>query len=443
MKKVESLRDIYKVKGKREKTLWIVGCGPSLDDYPDNFFDPPTKNKPGRISLAVGFSFIRFPKCQHYIAVHDSEAKLVSKVGPESLKKFVLILAPLQTAKDLNLATYEEFGDAPTYARWSGRVEGSKEEFQRVVADIMAGKSCPLVQRGTTAHFAIEIAALMGAKKIVLAGCEAKTTKEHWYAKRGGMKNWCAEGRRHNAEYPPAYRQGKVKDFLWYRNGVILLANELRKYKIKVVRFNPRTGREEEIPTEEEKFKLQIGGSEYPFFLYHKGYLLMDYPRTRGVDIVHDFRKPFSFANDSIEEVVAFHSLCRLSEEEIVPTLWECYRVLVPDGRLVVTVPEFARICRDYLEKGTLTSDLIGKLYGDSYEWRLQYKYCFSLQSLFKVLRAAGFGRFKMMNPERFKKEFFGESKEQNESILQEGDMIVEAIKGKKEIEKVEKKEVD
>lgn len=432
MKRLEEFRGIHK------GTIWVVGRGPSLRKYPKGFFAPP------RIAIGLNAAFRHAPECKYFLSNHTPK-KEEAAVPPEILKKFIVLLVttPTEFTKHWHLpdmAYAQKYSkNIFAYGRWLGDTNAKKEEFQEVIKKIMAGKDCLLVQKGTVSHFGIQVAALMGAKKIILAGCEAKAEK-----KLQTVDDISApESEMLGKELPKAYQEGKSLNFIWYRNGTIWLANALKKYGVEVVRFNPETMKEEAVPTEDEKFSLQLGGSEYPFLFYQQGYLTMDYPESRGTSFVGDFRKPFPFGDESITRIIAFHSLCRLSEEEIVPTLWECYRVLVPGGGLLVTVPEFAWICRNYLEKGVLTSDMIEKIYGTSYEWRLQYRYCFSLQTLYKALRSAGFGRYKMMNSEIFKKKFFGKEELTNTRMYQEGDLIVEAIKGEKnEEEKAKIKEV-
>lgn len=438
MKRIEEFRGIHK-----GKTIWVVGRSPNILKYPKGFFGPP------RIAIGLNAAFIRHPECKYFLSNHiwgrrgDKTEEAAKEILPEILKKFItlLVTTPTEFTKHWylpDMAYAQKYSkDVLAYGRWLGDPNAKKEEFQEAVEKIMVKKDCLLVQKGTVSHFAIQVAALMGAKKIILAGCEAKTGKKQWADDVKGTGFRMDKG-----EFPKTYQEGKILSFIWYRNGTIWLANALKKYGVEVVRFNPETMKEEAVPTEDEKFSLQLGGSEFPFLFHQQGYLMMDYPESRGTSFVSDFRKPFPFEDESITRIIAFHSLCRLSEEEIVPTLWECHRVLVPDGGLLVTVPEFAWICRSYLEKGVLTSDLIERLYGSSYEWRLQHRYCFSLQNLYKVLRSAGFGRYKMMNSKIFKKEFFGDDKVTNASIYQEGDLIVEAIKEKSRGEEMEEKGV-
>lgn len=428
MKRLEEFRSIHK------GTIWIVGMGPSLLKYPKGFFGPP------RIAIGLNAAYTLAPECKYFLSNHTWGKRGVEpeegkrEIPPEVLKRFIIMLVTVPTGftEFWRLPSLEYakkyFKEILAYGRWLGDPNAKKEEFQEVIEKIMAKKDCLLVQKGTVSHFGIQVAALMGAKKIILAGCEAKSTEGLRYAEKN-----VPESRVLGKEQPKLAQEGKAKQFIYYRNGAIWLANALKKHGVEVVRFDPETMKDEKIPAEDEKFSLQLGGSEDPFLFHELGYFLMDYPESRGTEIVSDFSKPFPFENNSIEKIIAFHSLCRLIPDEAVTTLWECNRVLVPDGRIVITVPEFAWICRSYLETGNLTPDLVERLYGHSYEKRLQYRNCFSVQNLFTALRSAGFKRFKMMSPKKFEEGFCDGIKGGiRKSFYRDGDLIVEAFKGEK-----------
>lgn len=55
MKPITELKDIY-----QRKTIWIVGIGPSLDDYPKDFFDD-------KISIGLNYAFKKFD-CTYMMA---------------------------------------------------------------------------------------------------------------------------------------------------------------------------------------------------------------------------------------------------------------------------------------------------------------------------------------------------------------------------------------
>ncbi|GAI04345.1 unnamed protein product, partial [marine sediment metagenome] len=56
---IEDCRDRHK-----GEEIWILGSGSSLDDFPDNFFNPKEK-----IAIAVKLARVAFPDCTYY---HDS-----------------------------------------------------------------------------------------------------------------------------------------------------------------------------------------------------------------------------------------------------------------------------------------------------------------------------------------------------------------------------------
>ncbi|GAH04969.1 unnamed protein product, partial [marine sediment metagenome] len=52
---IEDLHNIHK-----GEEIWVLGCGPSLDDFPDNFFD-----EKYRIAISVSWSMVAFPNCTY------------------------------------------------------------------------------------------------------------------------------------------------------------------------------------------------------------------------------------------------------------------------------------------------------------------------------------------------------------------------------------------
>lgn len=88
--------------------------------------------------------------------------------------------------------------------------------------------------------------------------------------------------------------------------------------------------------------RLHIGGSEPK-----EGWTLLNAQPGPHVDIVGDFRDLSGFDDDSVSEIYASHVLEHLAySNEVLPALRECHRILKPDGRLMLAVPDMERICR-------------------------------------------------------------------------------------------------
>jgi predicted O-linked N-acetylglucosamine transferase (SPINDLY family)/predicted SAM-dependent methyltransferase len=85
----------------------------------------------------------------------------------------------------------------------------------------------------------------------------------------------------------------------------------------------------------EELLKLHIGGRER-----RDGWRILDVEQRDEVDFVGDIRKLESFADESCGEVYCSHVLARVGPSEILDTLNGLHRILVPGGRLYVSVPD-------------------------------------------------------------------------------------------------------
>jgi predicted SAM-dependent methyltransferase len=72
-----------------------------------------------------------------------------------------------------------------------------------------------------------------------------------------------------------------------------------------------------------------------------EGYVNVDIDPNLKPDEVFDFTRTFPYADESVEEIVAYHVLEHLPKHIHRSIYSEIYRVLVPSGRLVISFPEF------------------------------------------------------------------------------------------------------
>lgn len=236
MKLVEDLRGMHK-----NKEILIVGTGPSLDDFPDNFFD-------NKISIALNWAIIPFPRCTYWHAGHPETVLWMKENRPEVLKKsFILLpMVPfyghfrkrLTEEKSLNLLS--ECKDDPVYLRWHWIVGNNPRFMQflpRTVNAIKAGKACKYITLGTCVHYAIQIAVVLGSKKITLVGCELKAGKDRIHAKSRGLLK----------PYPTRTRKQyeiSVRRFGRLRLGLELLAKSFKSYGVEIQRYYYKSGYE-------------------------------------------------------------------------------------------------------------------------------------------------------------------------------------------------------
>ena len=103
---LEDLRN--KHKGEE---IWVLGRGPSLDDYPTNFFD-------NRISIALSYAYLAFPNCTYFYSFHAEPAEYVAKNWPEKYSRCILgSIQDLKPGDKPRRNRYEKSGEVPVYAR--------------------------------------------------------------------------------------------------------------------------------------------------------------------------------------------------------------------------------------------------------------------------------------------------------------------------------------
>lgn len=148
------------------------------------------------------------------------------------------------------------------------------------------------------------------------------------------------------------------------------------------------------MKTLEKTLKLNLGGMGEGF-LDGKipGYLTVDL--RDGADIVADCSN-LSFAEDkSVESIYASNILEHWAMDRTVEVLREWRRVLIPGGKLYVSVPNFDVAVQLY-QKAGLTQWLRYHLWGDQ-KHPLNYHYtCFTAATLAKDLYDAGFSDSKV-----------------------------------------------
>lgn len=66
----------------------------------------------------------------------------------------------------------------------------------------------------------------------------------------------------------------------------------------------------------------------------------VDWVQLPGVDVVADINKTLPFANDSIDEIYTRHTLEHV--EDIFFVMNEIYRLIKPEGQVIIKVPHFA-----------------------------------------------------------------------------------------------------
>lgn len=222
LKYLEDLRD--KHKGEE---VWVIGAGPSLDNYPLDFF----KNK---VCIGVNWVFSVFvdigdelekfdTRAFYSLHSHAEHAYWIRDHIPHFLKNCFFISRPPSHRKHKGhpYCCPADFNKDPYWIRNSylvNDVRASDADFKAMAKCIMAGRTdCRYLCRGTSLHWAIAAAVVLGAKKIYVAGGEA----------RGG----------HMRKHGSMYRGGWNINCPHFLTGTQALAKVFEPYGIEIVRY--------------------------------------------------------------------------------------------------------------------------------------------------------------------------------------------------------------
>jgi predicted SAM-dependent methyltransferase len=144
--------------------------------------------------------------------------------------------------------------------------------------------------------------------------------------------------------------------------------------------------------------KLHIGGQ-----VRRDGWTVVDIQPGPAVDIVGDATALGAIADGAAQELYASHVLEHLGFDDVPRALAEWHRVLAPGGRLMVSVPDLAKL-GPALAHPQLTSDarqqIIAMIYGGQTDPHDFHKWGFTAESLGRYLKNAGFAE--IMRVEQF-----------------------------------------
>lgn len=133
------------------------------------------------------------------------------------------------------------------------------------------------------------------------------------------------------------------------------------------------------------RLHLGCGGIDQPGFVNIDG---IDRPH---VHFVQSLTRLDRFSDASVEFVYSSHTLEHFPRIDTVTILKEWRRVLLPSGRLCLSVPDFDRILEIYQLTGGCLEDVLPPLFGgQDYPFNFHYT-AFNRSSLSRALRDAGF----------------------------------------------------
>ena len=91
--------------------------------------------------------------------------------------------------------------------------------------------------------------------------------------------------------------------------------------------------------------KLHIGGKEKK-----DGWHILNIQNNESVDFVGDISDLSQFKDETITEIYASHVFEHVKQENIEPTLNGIYRVLSPNGKFYVSVPDMDILCKTFVD---------------------------------------------------------------------------------------------
>lgn len=245
---IEDIRDKYP-----GAEIWIVGTGPSLDDFPDNFFE-------NKISIGLNLSFVAFPRVTYLITGHAVVPEFIMQINPELAKKTIFVLnwnaKCMSHPQNLpsprpHIPNHYGFGKYKQDAIYitegfpvRRNIKNFKKALKPIIENIIKKKEILHgVYLKTIADYAIQSAAILGAKQITLVGCDARTTKHSFHAQKRGMHaayskiSGLAKDGTPKVTYSIKQQAGTSYDFYLSRMGTKLQAEAFAPYGIKIRRY--------------------------------------------------------------------------------------------------------------------------------------------------------------------------------------------------------------
>ena len=213
MKNIEEIRDKHK-----GESLIIVGSGPSLDTYPDNFLDD-------KISMTLHLAYLKFSN-PTYTHIAEADRILWFKKNRPNLFKskglyctpFVPLVHPNSILKEINMESIYFLKYTPI------RLKFKNVEKQIMAAD--TGKNIRYQSNSTCLHTGIWCALILGFTTINLIGCDFSHQEEKHYS---SIANVCDSRARNLSFFENAYYRMNI-----FTTEIIRI---LKKHRIVINRY--------------------------------------------------------------------------------------------------------------------------------------------------------------------------------------------------------------
>ncbi len=176
MKNIERIRD-----NNKGETIFLVGSGPSLDTYPDDFLQ-------GKISMTLHLAFLKFSSPTY---THISEADRIQWLKnnrPDFFKIQGLFNNPFYPLVDPNSILKNVGNISPYFLKYNPKRLRIKDVEKQIIS-ALTGKNIRYSSNGTCLHTGIWCALILGFKEINLIGCDFSESEGKDYCSLGAMGN--------------------------------------------------------------------------------------------------------------------------------------------------------------------------------------------------------------------------------------------------------------
>jgi predicted SAM-dependent methyltransferase len=135
--------------------------------------------------------------------------------------------------------------------------------------------------------------------------------------------------------------------------------------------------------------KLHIGGTQAK-----EGWKILNSQPGLNVDYIGDIRDLSSFDNECCEEIYGAHVLEHVGQQHMIDTLKGIRRLLKPDGKLMISVPDLDVLCKLFIHpdlNGSQRFHVMRMMFGGQVDhWDYHY-IGFNFQILSSYLLESGF----------------------------------------------------
>ena len=258
LKYIEGLRDIH-----AGEDIWVIGAGASMDDYPIDFFADKIcigMNNVYSAFIDIGDGIEKL-QSRIFYSVHEHKQwpKVIIETVPHLLKNCFFTISTRRRPGMVWWEDFEEYNDVIHYMQWgvvgTMGVCATVDDFSATVECMMAREGrCYYVIDGTTLHWAVEAAVVLGAKKIYVCGGEAV----------GG--HFQKHGSIYAISHPAKTRPG-VNGARW-REGTKTLARMLKPHGVEVVFYYYGIGEVDPETVNDDNAIDYIGGKGQEWYGY-------------------------------------------------------------------------------------------------------------------------------------------------------------------------------